>query len=86
MTNNAPETSAPRPLHEIARDIRAHWAKPRFTAVPYLDAMAELDGITDAYGHDTAEDIVMRFLFNAGTWRGEHARRIKAELNKILGK
>lgn len=73
-----------RPLSEIARDIRRNWTKPYFGAVPYLDALGTLNSITDTYYADDAEDVVRYFLANAGTWRGETARAIKAELNSIL--
>lgn len=74
-----------RPLSEIAADIRATWAKPYFGAVPYIDAMSELNGTADAYGADDAASIVRYFLVNAGTWRGDDARRIKAELKAKVG-
>lgn len=73
-----------RPLSSIALDIRAHWPKVYFGAVPYLDALATLDQIQDRYFYDDASSIVLYFLANAQTWRGEHARRIKAELNAIV--
>lgn len=73
-----------RSLHEIAEEIRADWTKPYFGAAPYLKAMGELDKITDAYGYDSADDIVARFLSNASSWRGDTARRIKAELKKMI--
>ena len=73
-----------RPLHVIAREIRADWARPYYGAVPYLHAMASLESVSDMYGADDARYIVMYFLANAGTWRGETARRIKAELKGIL--
>lgn len=75
----------PRPLHEIASEIRANWAKPYFGAVPYLEAMESLSGINDSYGCDSAESIVLYFLSNATTWRGDVARRVKAELKKMAG-
>jgi hypothetical protein len=74
----------PRPLSVIARDIRAHWPKVYFGAVPYLQAMAELNSINDKYIHDDARSIVNYFLANAGTWRGDDARRIKAELKSMV--
>jgi hypothetical protein len=74
----------PRPIHEIAREIRADWKKPYFGARPYLDAMQELDKITDKYVHEYASGIVLYFLANAATWRGETAKRVKAELNAML--
>lgn len=78
------ESTEPRPLHEIARDIRAHWPKPYSGAEPYIRALEALDKITETYGYDRASDIVRRFLVNAQTWRGEDARRIKAELKGML--
>lgn len=77
-------TTAPRPLFEIAADIQKTWPKPYFGAVPYLDAMGSLDKIGDNYFADTAASIVMYFLSNATTWRGDDARRIKAELKAML--
>lgn len=73
-----------RTLREIAGEIRKYWESPYFGAVPYLQAMQSLQGINDAYGYDSGESIVRYFLSNATTWRGEHARRIKAELKGML--
>lgn len=77
-----------RPLYLIAREIRADWSTRgkgvNYAAKPYLDAMLELDQITDRYIMDSARDIVLRFLGNASSWRGDKAREIKAELRKIL--
>jgi hypothetical protein len=73
-----------RPLSEIAADIRRTWKNVWFGAVPYLEALEELDKITDDYYLDTARDMVIYFLGNATTWRGEDARRIKTELKALL--
>ena len=73
-----------RPLYEIADDIRRTWSKPYFGAVPYIQAMACLRDITDNYGFDSGDSIVRYFLSNAATWRGEDARRVKAELKGML--
>lgn len=75
----------PRPLYIIARDIRAHWPRPYFGAVPYIQALGALDSIEDQYGQDDARGLVMYFLANAGTWRGQDAKRIKAELKAMVG-
>ena len=72
-----------RPLSTIARDIKIDWKKPYFGAVPYLDAMRDLNDINDKYGFDSARSIVLYFLANAGTWRGDTAKRIKAELKAL---
>jgi hypothetical protein len=80
----------PRPLHVIAAEIRRTWVnkdgQPRinYAAKPYLDAMAELSSIDGMYYCDTAKSVVMYFLGNAQTWRGDDARRIKAELKALL--
>ena len=73
-----------RPLYEIAADIRRNWPKPYFGAVPYIQAMGDLNSISDNYGFDSGDSIVRYFLSNAATWRGEDARRIKAELKGML--
>ena len=73
-----------RSLTTIAQEIRTDWQKPYFGAVPYMQAMIGLHSIADHYGYDSADSIVRYFLSNATTWRGETARRIKAELNAIL--
>jgi hypothetical protein len=62
------------------------WKKVNFGAVPYLDAMTTLGSIHDDYGCDSAESIVRYFLSNATGWRGETAKRIKAELKALLPK
>ena len=74
-----------RPLYAIAREIRADWKRVNYAAVPYLQAMADLSSIDDNYGMDNAKSIVVYFLANAGTWRGEKAKAIKAELKQIAG-
>lgn len=73
-----------RPINEIAAEIRSDWKKPYFGAVPYLDAMSTLNSVNDNYGWDSGRSIVNYFLANASTWRGDTAKRIKAELKKML--
>lgn len=79
-----------RPLHAIALDIASTWKDKNgrsainYGAVPYLSAMGSLVGIDDRYGMEDARSIVLYFLSNATTWRGEDARRIKAELKAML--
>lgn len=73
-----------RTLNQIALEISRDWKAPYFGAVPYISAMRSLTGMDDAYGLDSARGIVSYFLANAGTWRGETARRIKAELKAML--
>ena len=73
-----------RPLYVIAREIIQTWPRVWFGAKPYLDAMGQMDNIQDNYGYDPGTEIVNYFLANANTWRGEDARRIKAELKEMV--
>ena len=76
-----------RPIHEIAAEIVADWSPNIwFGAEPYVRAMLELDSIDDNYDEDSARTVVSYFLGNAKTWRGETARRVKAELRALLGR
>lgn len=73
-----------RTLSEISKEIRNDWRKPYFGAVPYLQAMQCMDRPSDNFGADSGREIVLYFLSNATTWRGEAAKRIKAELKAAL--
>ena len=86
---------APRPISTIAHEIPEKWYKvgtaeyaeiadKNRPALPYVRAMTCIKGLDEKYGADDARDIVQRFLSNAAAWRGEDARRIKAELNAML--
>lgn len=72
-----------RPIYLIAQEIRRDWANPYFGAVPYIKAMHSLNKISDDYGADSGKSIVLYFLANANTWRGEKARAIKKELKEM---
>jgi len=81
-----------RPLRVIAEEIFRTW-RPNpvtykggisYAALPYARSMLSLRDLSDVDFCDSARDIVLRFLGNAGTWKGEDARRIKAELRSIL--
>ena len=72
-----------RPLYEIAAEIEKDWKKVNFAAQPYLDAMVALTSVNDMYGFDSGKNIVLYFLSNAGSWRGDVAKRIKAELKAM---
>lgn len=69
-----------RNLSEIAMEIKRDWPKPYFGAIPYLDAMLSLDSVAQNFYEDSGATVVNYFLANAQTWRGENAKRIKAEL------
>jgi asparagine synthetase B (glutamine-hydrolysing) len=74
----------PRPIHVIAREIDFVWHKVYYGARDYLDAMKQLTDIDDYYGVESASSIIVYFLANARTFRGEEARRIKKELKELL--
>jgi hypothetical protein len=73
-----------REIWEIAQEIREDWKNVYFGAGPYLRAMGSIRFIDDMYGCDTARSVVLYFLSNAKTWRGEVARRVKKELKSML--
>ena len=75
-----------RSLYIIAAEIRQDWKNVWFGAEPYLQAMESMDDINDGYlfpGRNAGESVVIGFLGNAQTWRGEVARRVKKELKAL---
>lgn len=73
-----------KPIYELASLIRQDWQKVYFGAEPYISAMYQMSSVDDQYGFDSGKDIVLRFLCNASTWRGEVAREVKKELKRRL--
>ena len=73
-----------RSISSIAYDIKKSWAKPYFGAKPYLDAMTQLHSINDKYIFDDAKSVIMYFLANASTFRGNDAKILKLELKNLL--
>ena len=73
-----------RSIREIASEIETDWTKVNYAARPYLDAMYSLDSVSDSYGLDSGQSVVAYFLANAGAWRGDRARALKAELKAML--
>jgi hypothetical protein len=82
---NTIEKTTIRPLYVIARDIYKVWPKVNYAAKPYLEAMTELTSINDKYGYDNARSIVLYFLSNASSFRGDEAKALKLELKSIAG-
>ena len=73
-----------RSIATIASEILSDWKKVNYGAVPYLQAMFSLNTINDRYGYSDAREIVIYFLANSQSWRGDTARRIKSELKAML--
>ena len=83
-----PATSGPRDLSTIAAEIQRDWSKQgtgvNYAAKPYLSAMHSLSSMKDKYGEDSAHSVVAYFLSNARSWKGDTAKRVKAELKSML--
>lgn len=81
-----------RPIYEIAQDIEREARRDRMAgkgtwynyAKPYVDAMFSLNNINDNYGYDSGVSVVSYALANLGSWRGDVARSVKAELKSLL--
>jgi hypothetical protein len=63
--------------------IMANWPKVYFGAVPYLEALGDIDEQGNYY-QDTWQSIVSYFLANTNGFRGETAKAIKKELHHRL--
>lgn len=72
-----------RSISDIAAEIRGDWRNVNYAAKPYLDAMSSLDSVHDSYGVESARTVILYFLSNAGSWRGDTARRVKKELKDM---
>lgn len=75
----------PTPLPTLVRMIRQDWRRPYFGAVPYIDALSELNSLDDIFYCDDGRTLATYFLANAQTWRGPVAASVKAELRRQLG-
>jgi hypothetical protein len=73
-----------RSVSAIAKEIRSDWKKVYFGAIPYLNAMEALHSVDDDFHYDSGRSVVRYFLANAQSWRGDTARRVKAELKEML--
>ena len=75
-----------RSLKEIASEIERECADKAWYvyAEAYVTPMKSLNSMSDSYYLDSASSIVMYALANLGSWRGDTARRVKAELNSML--
>ena len=73
-----------RDICVIAAEIKKDWKNVYFGAVPYLQAMFCLNTVDEDYGFDSGKSIVLYFLSNANSWRGEVAKRVKKELKEMV--
>jgi hypothetical protein len=81
--NNLPDFSN-LTISELAFIIYKKWSNIYFGAKPYLETMQTFNqvSLSGNYGYDSKKSIVLYFLANATTFKGEYARAIKKELNK----
>lgn len=73
-----------RTLREIAREIRREWKNIPPDALECLIPMYQLDSVNDYFMLDDGKSIVLYFLARSGGFRGDAARRIKAELKSLV--
>lgn len=79
-----------RHINTIAAEVSTLWItngasrNVKNLAKPYLEAMMEIRTVRDTYGLESGDEVVRQFLTSAKNWRGDDARRIKAELKHIL--
>jgi hypothetical protein len=81
-----------RLVSDIAKEIDRVWAKPYFGAKPYIEAMHTMHWPAEPenakchmYGVESCDMVLIYALSNMATFRGEDARRIKAELKQTCG-
>jgi len=73
-----------RPISTIAAEIEKDWGgKVNYAARPYLAAMHSLTTIKSTYGADSAKSVLLYFLSNASSWKGETAKRVKEEIRTL---
>lgn len=79
-----------RPLHVIGMELLGHLRKlPEshmgyWAGIPYSRPLIYLQDTNDVYGADSADSIIRYALGNLSSWRGEDAKRIRAELKAHL--
>ena len=76
-----------RTLADIAAEIRGDYtARSNYAALPYLDALSQLHtaDLDTGYYADDNRTLVLYLLSNLTGWRGDTARRVKAELKAML--
>ena len=71
-------------VSEIAHAIAKDWNNISPYAKDYLEAMKEIRSVEDNYYADSAKSVILYFLANASTYRGENARAYKALLKEMI--
>jgi hypothetical protein len=71
-------------VSEIAHAIAKDWTNVSPYAADYLNAMKEIRNVDDNYYADSAKSVILYFLANASSYRGENARSYKALLKDMV--
>jgi hypothetical protein len=71
-------------VSEIAHAIAKDWTNVSPYAADYLNAMKEIRSVNDNYYADSAKSVILYFLANASSYRGENARSYKALLKDMV--
>jgi len=71
-------------VSEIAHAIAKDWTNISPYAADYLNAMKEIRSVEDNYYADSAKSVILYFLANAGSYRGDNARSYKALLKAMV--
>ena len=71
-------------VSEIAHAIAKDWTNISPYAADYLNAMKEIRSVEDNYYADSAKSVILYFLANAGSYRGDNARSYKALLKEMV--
>lgn len=71
-------------IYEIAKIIKEDWKNINYAAKPYLEAMFALKDLSSVYCSDDASSIILYFLSNATSWRGDKAKEIKKLLRDMI--
>lgn len=63
----------------IGRD----WKNISPYAKPYYEAMCTMENENSSYMFDSGKSIILYFLSNASSWKGEVAKEVKNSLKKL---
>ena len=88
MTNRQRPCAPSTPLHEIAAAIVDDFVVANramsYELAACVDAMPDLTHLHEPYLAERSSSVVACFMGSASSWRGERARRLKAELRGAL--
>lgn len=80
-------------IHEMIADMRqicreqkkpTTWRQKFCYAVPYLEALGNLDSVNENYGWDNGRTLVNYLLANLNTYKGEKAKEFKSLLKEMV--